>query len=104
MLTKYLLITIGVLVLALALAGFTLRSSYRTNGKQAAALVLAQTDLAQARKDLVRTRAISNKRVAESQVALRQAQALRQGLDAAIGAQPEWADTPVPQEVIDALQ
>ncbi len=102
--TKYLLLAIALLALALGGSGVLLKRSYATNGKQATEITALQ-DAAKVMQEQARKDRVLITKHAQAKVLLQnKADRLRADLDHSLSANREWADQPIPQEVQDALQ
>lgn len=104
MLIKYLIAAILVLTSLLTVGGFLLKQSYAKVGAQKEQIKTMAADLDAARKAEKRTRTISTARAAKVQQIEAEASRLRGALNSALTNNRVWADTPVPKEVVDALQ
>jgi len=102
--SRYLMLTAAILVTIIALMGYALQRSYKTNGRLAADLVAeqdAREALQEASKKLQATLTLRED--------LRTAQGLRaasqrHSLEVALPAATDWADERLPQGIADALQ
>jgi hypothetical protein len=100
---KPLLILIAVLVALLGTSSMLLRASYKAQGLLAAEKASFAAAVTSLQGSVERSRKVSALRVTEARVARAEAQAARSALDNALRVQPQWAETPVPKEVLDAL-
>ena len=103
MLSKYLMLAILGLALTLGGTGLLLRKQIKKNGEQEQILKQRMDTIVametQARKDA----ALLQRRAAAEREARKQAQASRKALEDSLFKNQEWASTPVPKEVQDAL-
>lgn len=97
---NYLTLGLGALVLALA-AG--LYWSVGQTAKTVAEKQQISQALKTAQEGLERQRALSAQLAKEKAARARSEALLRQQLDSALAAQPDWANQPTPKEIQDAL-
>lgn len=101
--TQYLLIGLAAAILALAGAGYALKQSYAKNGKQAAQIEQLQAQADTLQKQAKANAALLKRRAEAEKVARAEAKAARKKLEDSLSKNPEWANSPVPREVQDAL-
>lgn len=98
---KYYLIL--ALVVALGGAGYTIQRQFKKNGAQAQIIEQQAGQIKAAEKQAKADRALLKRRAAAEKEARFQAKAAQLALGRALFENREWASTPVPQEVQDAL-
>lgn len=100
-------IILGLLAAAVLAAGGLGWQVHRQAGAIARAeerLQAAQATIEAARKELDLARALSAKRAAQAAAAKRESEAKRRELAAILRREREWADQPIPPDVLEALR
>lgn len=100
---KVYLITIAVLIALLASSGWALKRSYTRNGEIKAELTQATDKVTALEKQAKADQVLLKRRAAAEKVARAQAVEAQRALERSLSANPEWAQTPIPKEVQDAL-
>lgn len=100
---KYYILVVVVLLGLLAGSGWLLKRSYSANGRIKAELTQATDRVTLLEKQAKADQALLKKRAAaEKEARIREA-AAHKALQNSLFANREWADQPVPKEVLDAL-
>lgn len=101
---KYYLIVVAVLLGLLAGSGYALKRSYSRNGEIKAELTQAAEKVAALEKQAKADQALLKKRAAAEKEARARETAAHKALERSLFENREWADQPVPKEVLDALR